>query len=485
MLDKYAKTPFNIELLILDKKTVNLLNPVTKTNIFVSRTQNFEPEGLFSTEIFGQIGSTSRNETFAYIDLQVKVFHPLLYQHLSTLRGFYKDVMLGKKYAKYDKSIKDLVPATQEDGETGYTYFVKVLPDIKMVDTGSIQREFKIKLLKMYQGDSGMLDKWLVLPAGMRDYTVSEDGKISEDEVNDIYRKLITTTNILKSIKITPSIESSVDAIKMKIQLLVNELYEHYRGLLDGKNKFILGKFAKRAIVNGTRNVLTPSITNITSINQEDGITVNHTIVGLYQFLRAIAPIAMNKIHTTFINKVMSPDTTTAKLVDVKTLKTKLVDIKIKKRDEWVTLEGLDGTIGKLEQEDIRSEPVMIDGHYLCLVHDRNNVLTVIDDTNNIPEEFEDKYIRPITYYEMMYISIYDIKNKYPAYVTRYPVANLGGVYPSLIYVRTTENPRTVTVKVNNKETLMQEFPNSKEPYFNSVAVSPTHIDKLGADLKI
>lgn len=482
MFDKTTKTPFNIDLLILDRNTVNQLQPVTKTNIFTSKTQNFEPDGLFSTTIFGQVGSDARNNTFGYIDLHVNVFHPLLFQNVSTLRSFYKDVMLGKKYAKFDNKLKDLVPATIDDGETGYTFFVNTLPNIKLEGNGSDQREFKIKLLKMYAGEDGMLNKWLVLPAGMRDYNVDESGKASEDEVNDIYRKLISTTNILNSIKITPSNESSVDSIKVKIQLLVNEIYEHYRGLLDGKNKFILGKFAKRAVVNGTRNIITPSISNITHIDQDNKITADDTIVGLYQFARGIIPIAMNKIHTTFIHKYLSQDSTTAKLVDMNTLKTKLINIDIKKRDEWVTLEGLDETIGKLAQEELRHAPISIGKNYLCLVHDRNNVITVIDDTNNMPDEFEPKYIRPITYYEMLYISIYDIRNKYPALLTRYPVAGLGGVYPCNLYVRTTENPRTVTVRVNGKEQLMHEFPKNNQPTVSSMSPSPSHIGRLEAD---
>jgi len=482
MFDKSVKTPFNIDLLILDKQTINRLKPVTKTNIFISKTQNFEPDGLYSTSIFGQVGSEARNATFAYVDLHVNVFHPLLFQQVTTLRSFYKDVLMGKKYAKFDNTTKDLVPATIDDGETGYTFFINTLPKIKMDSNGSDQRFFKIKLLELYKDDKGMLNKWLVLPAGMRDYSVDESGKASEDEVNDIYKKLIATTNILNSIKITPSNESTVDGIKVKIQLLVNEIYEHFTKLLEGKNKFILGKFAKRAVVNGTRNVITPAISNVTHMDQENKMTVDDTIVGLYQFTRGIAPIAMNKIHTTFINKFLSQDTTTGKLVDMKTLKTKLVNVAVKKRDEWTTLEGLDETIGKLQQEELRHLPIIIDGNYLCLVHDRNNVITVITDTNNIPDTFEAKYIRPITYYEMLYISIYDIRNKYPAFLTRYPVAGLGGVYPCTLYIRTTENPRTVKVIFNGKETTMYEFPKLSQPTVSSMSPSPSHIERLEAD---
>jgi len=481
-MEQYVMTPFNIELLILDKSIEKMLGRVYKTNIFETPTQNFDANGLFSTEIFGPIGSEDRNDRFGYIDLGIKVFHPLVFEHISTLKSFYKDIITGTKHAKFDNKLNDFVPATMEDGSTGFAFFMKYVKDIKLESTGGDQRDFKIKLLNLYHDDNSLLDKWLVLPAGLRDYIVSEDGKTSEDEVNDIYRKLITTTNLLLSINVTPTTEHTVDNIRLKIQLLTVELYEHFKVLLDGKNKFIQGKWAKRAIVNGTRNVLTPAISNITRIDQTNMITSDHTICGLYQYVRAITPIAMNKIHTKFISKIMNVTTSTVMLVNSKTMKSELMEISVKKRDEWLTIEGLDDVFGKLEQEDIRSLPIKLENNYLFLVHDKDDVITVIFNTADIPEDMDRSYIRPITYYELLYISIHDCIDIYPGFITRYPVANLGGIYPSKMYVRCTENPRVVDVVMNGTTTRMYEYPNLTEQYINSVSASPTHIQKLGAD---
>ena len=74
------KTPFNIDLLILDKNKTKQLKPITKLNIFETSSQNFDPDGLYSTEIFGPVGSELRNDSFAYIDLKIKILHPLVYQ---------------------------------------------------------------------------------------------------------------------------------------------------------------------------------------------------------------------------------------------------------------------------------------------------------------------------------------------------------------------------------------------------------------------
>lgn len=481
-MESYIKTPFNIDLLILDKSLSKYLGHVSKTTIMATNSSNFDKDGLFSTEIFGQVGSEKRNVTFGYIDLKVKVYHPLVYQHLTTLKAFYKEVMRGKAYAKFDETVKDLVPSTPTEGETGFTFFTKMLPKIKFETNDSDTREYKVALVNLFKNPDQMLDKWLVLPAGLRDYVVSEDGKITEDEVNNIYRSLIITSNLLNNINLTPANESTVDGIKFKIQTLVLDIYEHFKTLLDGKNKFIQGKWAKRGIVYGTRNVITPSIPNITDLNQENLIGVDDTVVGLYQFLRAISPKAMNQTHTMFVNKIMNPSTTTAKVVNPKTMKTELVEIPANKLNEWLTLEGLDDIIGKLKQPEIRSMPVMVGKYYMMLVHDKNNIITVVDNTAELPEDLDPKYLRPITYYEMFYISIYEVRNIYPAFLTRYPVANLGGIYPCKLYVKTTENPRTVDVIMDGQVTKMYEFPNLKEEYYNSLSPHPSHIDTLGAD---
>ena len=476
------KTPFNIDLLILDKNRAKQLKRITKLNIFESSSQNFEPEGLFSTEIFGPVGSELRNDSFACIDLKIKILHPLVYQHYITMRAFYKDIIHGKKYAKYSTADKDLIPATIEDGGTGYTFFINNMEKIKFESKDSDQREFKIKIIKKYGQLDNMFSHWLVLPAGMRDYTVDEAGKPSEDEVNDLYRKLLSATTLLNNAKITPSMEHTIDDIKVKIQNITLEIYEHFRDLLDGKNKFIQGKWSKRAISYGTRNVITPPMNNIVDLEADNNITLEHTVVGLYQYIRAIAPITMNKLHTLFINRIFNPSTTASNLVNPKTMHTEMKEVPVKKRDEWLSLEGLDDIIGKLEQEDVRNEPIMVDGWYLLLVHEKGDDITVVFNTNNLPDEYDRKYLRPITYYELMYLAIYDIRDKYPAFLTRYPVTNLGSIYPSKLYVKTTTRGRTINLTMNGVTKKVVEYPNFKESYFNSMAVSLTQIDALGAD---
>jgi len=481
----YKKTPFNIDILILKKADVRYLGEVTSLNIFESSTQNFDPHGLFSTEIFGTIGTSERNERFGYIDLHTEVFHPLVFEHISKLKSLYKEIAYGRKYAIFDKKLKDFVASDIERGRTGYSFLLEYIDSVKFSDNDSDQRAYRIKLLKMFNNEESMMKYWLVLPAGLRDYTVSEDGKPSEDEVNDIYRKLMNTTALLKNTKIDKDQLHLIDNIRIKIQIVLEELYQHYKTLLDGKNKFIQGKWAKRAISNGTRNVITPVIYQNNDVDDPNKLTMDDTIVGIYQYVRGIAPVTMNKIHSKFVSRVLNPDSNSALLVNPKSMKSELKEISIKKRDEWLSLEGLDKIIHTLSQVDRRAEPVIIDGWYMFLVYDNGKEIEVIYNTDNMDEEYDKKYIRPMTYVELLYLSIYDVRGKYPALLTRYPVTGLGSIYPTKLYVKTTVTGRAVTLIENGNRKTVIEYPILTEPFVSSMSPSSNHIGKLGADLTI
>ena len=178
----------------------------------------------------------------------------------------------------------------------------------------------------------------------------------------------------------------------------------------------------------------------------------------------------------------MNPNNDTATLVDPKTMTTKYIDIDTTVRDEWLSSDGLDSIISKLAQDANRREPVKIDGNYLLLVYDDGKKIIPITNTDNMDENLNKKYLRPITYIELFYISIYDIRDKYPGFVTRYPVANLGGIYPTKIYVKTTVPSRDVEITFDNKTYIMHEYPILKEEFFNSMSVHNSKIGNLDAD---
>lgn len=480
------KDPFNLELLFLKKEQYNKIGEVKDLSIFETSTNNFNPDGLFSTEIFGRVGSDERLSNYGYINLNIKVLHPLIFKHISSLKKLYSNIMLGTTYAKFDKELKDFVISNASEGDTGYEFFLSKFDKIELKDNGSDARLFKIKLIKKYKLEELTLDKFLVLPAGLRDYVVDDSGKPSEDEVNDLYRKLLTSVNTLKNTNTLSNDLTLLDPIRIKIQNNIVALYDHFISLMDGKKKFIQGKWSKRAIRDSTRNVLTPMPSNITDLTKvSNGPTNVNVVLGIYQYSKAINPITKYNLKNKILLKIFDQHSNNATLVDKKSLSSINVEIKSRTRDDWLSESGLDNIVNKLAQEELRSEPVYVEGYYLAMVYDDGKRVKVVTNTNELPENIDKKHLRPLTYVEMLYLSVYKDVNKYPAFVTRYPVSNVGGIYPCIPYLKTTVKGREVEV-LNDMwevEDVVYEYPILGETSHNSISVSVKQLQRMGADL--
>lgn len=468
---------FNIDLIINFDTKNTLLRPITSTQIFEPSSTIFKKDGLFSLDIFGPMGSDVRNRTLAYVNLNIPVLHPLIYSTLITLRRVYDEILSGKTYAVFntEKGDFDIVKDASE-GSTGYEFFLSNLEKIKWDDRGSDARKFNIDLIKKYGNKKSLLDKWLILPAGMRDYTVNEEGRPSEHEINAIYRKLMNATDSISNIKVTDTNLLMFDKLRYKIQKTLFEIYDFIFVMLDGKKKFIQGKWAKRGVMYGTRNVITPSTNNVTDLNTKNPITVNHTVIGLYQYVKAIFPVVVNKVKNRFLTSVFNPDSELVWLVDPKTMKFRYVNINIKTRDSILSADGINDLSNKLGLDDTIATPVKIDGYYLLLIYDTGDSITLIKNNEEILEGMDVSKIRPITYGELFYLSVFDIVDKYPGYLTRYPVIGLGSIYPSLTYLKTTTIGREVKFVFRGEEITLPEYPKFGENWWRSL--SP-HISKL------
>lgn len=480
-----SENALNLELLLLNQNHLRMMGEVKDLAIFESSSTNFNPKGLFSTEIFGRVGSEDRTKKFGYIDLRIKVFHPLIYKHIVSLKKLYENILLGKVYAKFDNEKKDFIEADAETGDTGYEYFVKHFNKVHLVDNGSDARLFKIKLIKSFKIEDLLIDKILVIPAGLRDYTVDDAGKPSEDESNDLYRKVIISANSLININTVTNNLRMLDPIRARIQLNIVAIHEHFIALMDGKKKFIQGKWTKRAIKDSTRNVITPTTANITDLTKKDtNISTVNTIIGLYQYAKAFNPFTKYNLNIKILNFIFDQTSNNARLIDKKSLKTVSVEIKPKTRDQWVSDEGLTSIINKLAQEELRSEVVEVEDYYLALLYDNGKQIRLVVNTSTLPEDINPKHLRPITYAEMIYLAVYEDVKKYPGFLTRYPVANVGSIYPSIPYLKTTVKGRSVDILDVNWQPIHSviEYPKLDESYYNSLSPAVKHLEKLDGD---
>ena len=478
------KYPFNLEILKLTREILALIKEVSSVDTFKPSSNEFDPNGLFSTEIFGPIGSKERMEKFGYIDLGLDIMHPLIYKNITSLKAFYKDIIEGKKYAKFDPTLKDFVEAPITEGETGFNFFIKYLESLEPPKTDSKERLNKIKLIKKYKTNEILTNKWLVLPAGLRDYIIT-DGKQLEAEINTYYRDIIRltkTAKVLSNSKISKD-DPILNSIIIKLTKSVIELYDYIINILDGKQGFLQGKWAKRALTYGTRNVATGFLTS--SDNPDKPLlSFNETLFGLFQVAKGITPITIFELKSRYLNRIFDDTSEYCMLINSKTLRLEQVPITDKIRKDWLTGEGLENTLNKLAQDEIKRSPIVLEKkYYLYLVVDKGDVIKLYRDINEIEEE-DRKYVRPITYMELVFLSIYRRISKLYCTVTRYPIDSYGSIYISKVKLKVTIKDRKVKFKDYGALDFIEidNYPIIDSEFFNSMSVHYTRLEGLGMD---
>ena len=107
-------------------------------------------------------------------------------------------MVVGIIYGKIRAIFKNGEFIEDSSGSTGLYFFLKHWPDMKISDNDSDQRNAMIELNKRYAVKNYLTNNILILPAGMRDYTV-KNNKPSEDEINNLYRSLLSASITLKN----------------------------------------------------------------------------------------------------------------------------------------------------------------------------------------------------------------------------------------------------------------------------------------------
>ena len=257
--------PMNIELMNVDKFIMDH-NAKQVTSMFIKEpsSDEFNHRGLFSEDIFGQVGSPDRLIRFGYIDLRTKVFHPAIYGYLIKLKALYGEILSGKSYAKFDKTQRDFVACDTDDPDanTGFKFFVDNFSSIVFRKNASITQNDKVAVIEKYR-DSCIITKCLVMPAGLRDISL-EDGKASSDSINKLYTSLMNYAQAMPSIDMDTDI---YDCVRFSIQKKINEIYEFIFDMSEGKFGFFQRKYSSRNLALGTRNVITPADMSGSSID--------------------------------------------------------------------------------------------------------------------------------------------------------------------------------------------------------------------------
>lgn len=479
--------PFNIDLLIVNEETARTMRPVKSLDMYVGAGKNLNPDGLYSNEIFGVVGTNIRSNRFSYIDLKVPIIHPTICKLLFKLKNFYKEIMSGKEFARWDPTINDFVRSDLVDGRTGYQFFCEYLTRLQLPTNDSVGRQQAVALFEKYKNDC-FVTKVLVLPAGLRDLEVDDNGRASSDEVNELYFKLVAISNTINLSSLKAGIES-YNPQRISLQNTFNDIYDYFSQIVEGKKNLMMGKWASRKPFNGTRNVITSMNTTSTKLSHPSNVTFNDTLVGMYQASKGMLPITIFHLKTGFLDRCFTTPGAPALLTDMSTLESKRVQLKSDSYNQWISTEGLEKWLSYFKEESIRHDPIVIEGNYLGLCYKGpDGTFALINGIDQLPEGRDPKDCTPITIAELLYCSIYAIANSYPIFVTRYPIAGIGSVYPSLVHMKSTVRSETRveldtdTWEPIGEKNVAYEFPIQGSSFYNSLSPHSSRLSGLTAD---
>lgn len=476
--------PFNISILQVTTTMLATIGRISTVDIYDHTSVNFAAEGLYSTNIFGRIGTPERDSNLGYIQLNLPIIHPLLFQNLMRLKGYYKDIISGRQYATWNKETGEFDKCLPGEGETGYSFFVSKWKDLRFKETGSDIRKIRMDLLEKFRA-LGTIDHFLVLPAGLRDIDIDDTGQRKEDDINRLYRNLISISNSLT--RVEEGFEVSVfDTARWSMQRTANEIYDVLMSMLKGKRGWIQQKYGSRKIINGTRNIITAMNTSVPYLKSPINPTLSHTQVGLIQTLRGALPFTLHGLRTGILGEVFGTGEDYVWLVNPKTFKRELVQISLDTADKYSTRPGLESLINLFFNLDIRHKPIMIDGHYLALLYVDDTSFKVVTDISDLPPGYSKKNLSPMTLTDLMYVSTIGKYDKLYGTMTRYPCTGDGSTYPTKYMVRTTSKSKTMIQLDDAWEPLLtvHNFPNRAKDavWLDSLVPHLSRLEGAGAD---
>lgn len=490
-------TPFNITILDVDKFIIEQrIQPVTSLLIYEPSNPKFHPDGLFSEEIFGNVGSEDRLTTYGYIELNTTILAPILYRTVSKLSNLYTDIMAGNAYATFNQITRDFErvsgdPEDIEGADTGYSFFMHHFFELSFKRTNSEQRETRLALIDAYR-KIGLYNRYLVEPAGLRDLSNDDHGRMIQDDINKLYMTLLSYTSA-----IPPGSKSPLyDSVRYSIQLKALEIYDYIENIMIHKHGYLQGRWGHRRVAMGTRNVV--SVANYSTSRPDDPQTLgpNETMAGTFQTAKSLQPLIVHGLKSIFIDPVFGDSASlTIPLINTKTYELTYQTITDEERVLFTSSVELEKWINRFRNIDIRDCPITIKSsagipYYLCMVYDQGDSIYLFRNLSDLRHRMSNKIeldnIHPITWIEALYLVTANAAMGRHSFITRYPVLGDTSCYPTKIHVASTIPARVVELKnlldPDGPSMIYPEYPILGKPYLDTVVLGSARLGGLDAD---
>ncbi|QDB70394.1 hypothetical protein CF8_0225 [Aeromonas phage CF8] len=480
-----SRKPTNFTLLDPNTFPYRTMIPVTSGDAFEGQTTNLHEEGLYSTKIFGRVGTEERDNTESYIDTVLPIFNPTYFKALVSLKSMYAEIIKGKVYAVWDPTERDFIKSNVLEGDTGFAFFMSHFGELDPKENESFKRSQKISVVKKFF-DRALHTRIPVYPAGLRDIEIGPTGLVTESEVNDLYRKLFYRTRSLNIKHPDPS-DPVYDNIRWGEQEALNNIADYFFGIQEGKRGMMQRKVARRSIHSATRNVIVSRKVSVE--NMDDNVTgdPNSTIIGLYQALLGFSLIAQHELLNGYLSEVFTQGITSARLVDPKTLESVYVEVDAYTVDKYTSADGIVSLCNGFSNPNLRNKEIRIAGHYLGLVYDDGEKVALVHDINDLGDNLNKKFVKPVTYMQFFYMQTARAIEKKMLQVTRYPITGIGSIFPSRVFIRPTNatSSHRILVDLDGSEIgQFHFFPEySKEvSYFDGMSIANIRLGLAGGD---
>ena len=208
--------------------------------------KGYDAESLWSEVVFGGQNSNDRLRKFGFINLNTSIINPILYDIVQVSSSIIRNILFGKEKYTFENNQFN----QSDDGETGLPFLIKNIGQFKFSDICKLEKKDEAAYLDSLPVKMLIVDKILVLPAGLRDISITAK-RIFTTEINEHYSYLLFLTNQLKleldSLN-TIVFTENIQKVAIQIQLWIENQ-------MKGKGGIFRGSILKKVVDNSARLV--------------------------------------------------------------------------------------------------------------------------------------------------------------------------------------------------------------------------------------
>lgn len=421
---------------------MNKLKPISNPIMFRKGDVPTE-DGLFSEVVFGSTPE-ERRWNCAYIELNGKFFHPYVFEVLCKLSKNIGNVAAGLDSWKIDETGKLKKVKPEEEGydpsNTGLDWLVEHYHELKFEMSKSYTHNQFVQFIDQLSEEETFISKWIVIPVFYRDVDFS-GGTREVPEINDFYKRLMQYVNALK----VPSLGEFANKTKYNIQICLRDIRKYGQSLVESKKGFLKRSVIGKSNDFGARNVISQPSYAHCDRPEDSMIDIFHSGFPIATCCSMAYPFIEHWILE-FISKEF--ETRQRKAVLVKENgKYHMEYAKLGDVMAFYTPQYIEKNVEQfMHTYGARFKPLVIpmeDGSEAYILFTGRPYSK--DPLNPKVSEVGQ---RPMTWTDLLYIACVETLEYggKMAYITRYPLVDYFGTFPSCIRVTSTVNTTKMTI---------------------------------------